>query len=87
MNELINNLTFEKLNINDIEDIKKLEDEQNISILSLNTIKYEINSDTSKYYVVKFNDLIVAYTNISIILIDVILRRQWIHGESCFRNG
>ena len=64
-------LEFLTLQKKDIDKILKLEKEQNISILSKNTILNEINSPTSKYYVVQYNSLIVGYINISI-LVDTI---------------
>ncbi len=67
MKNILSNLTFEKLKFNEINTIKELETEQNISILSLNSIYSDFGSDTSKYYIVKYNDLIVAYTNFSIV--------------------
>lgn len=64
-------LKFLTLQEKDIDKILKLEKEQNISILSKNTILNEINSPTSKYYVVHYNSLIVGYINIAI-LVDTI---------------
>lgn len=68
MNILKNNLTFEKIKEKEVDNIKNIEIEQNISILSKESIKNELNSTTSFYYVCKFENEIIGYVNFSIVL-------------------
>ena len=68
MSNQINNLTFSKMQANEVDIIKSIETEQNISILTKSSIINELNSTTSFYYVCNFNNQIIGYVNFSIVL-------------------
>lgn len=88
MNKTINRLklTFEELQIYEINDILNIESEQNISILTQKIILDEFKSNTSKYYVVKYNSEIIGYINISI-LVDNVDINSIVVKKDYQRNG
>ena len=88
MSKEINNkeLFFEELKINEINYILDIEQEQNVSILNLNNIINELDSNTSKYFVVKYINEIIGYINISI-LVDNIDINSIVVKKSYQRKG
>jgi ribosomal-protein-alanine N-acetyltransferase len=49
------------MNLNDIDDVKKLEENQNISIISKNNMINDIKNSQTKYYILKLKNTIIGY--------------------------
>lgn len=61
----INNLDIISLNLENIDDILKLEKNLNIHIQSKDNIIKDLNNSKFKYFLVKYMDEIIAYSSIS----------------------
>lgn len=63
----MNNLRIEKLNINEVDIIKKLEENQNIHIISKDTILNDLKTNQTLYFVLKSNNNIIGYISFNIV--------------------
>ena len=63
----MDNLRIEKLNINEVDIIKKLEENQNIHIISKDTILNDLKTNQTLYFVLKSNNNIIGYISFNIV--------------------
>lgn len=64
----MDNIKIQKMSINDIDDVLKVEASHNISILTKNMLLNDLNNNNTYYLVAKKSDKIVGYIGISYIL-------------------
>ena len=62
-----NNLEIEKMKISDIKTVRLLEQNQEISIISENSMINDISNNTTNYFVLKLNSVIIGYISFSYI--------------------
>lgn len=57
----MDNIKIDKLNLNEVEFIKLIESNQNINIISKNSILEDLKSNQILYYTLKLNNKIIGY--------------------------
>ena len=64
----MDNITIEELSLKDVDTIKELETNQQINILSKDTILTDLQSNQTKYLVLKLNENIIGYITFDMVL-------------------
>lgn len=83
---MINNIVITKMNISNILEVKELETNQNINILSIEAMKNDLINDNYMYFIAKKDDEIIGYIAISKVL-DVIDILSIVVKEDYKRKG
>lgn len=71
----MNNVIIEELSLKDVDKIKKLETEQQINIISKDNILTDLQTNKTKYFILKSNEDIIGY-----IAFDMVLENMDIHS-------
>ncbi len=68
----INSIEILEMSLTNVDEIKLMENELNISITSKENIIKDINNSNFKYFIAKYNDIIIGYISICYVMdIDI----------------